>query len=132
LFDRGGTHRVFLWNALGVPINQANLFLAETTTEQYAIDTLDPIAVNTRVATENYHYALCLQQRYTTECSPLYLTRSGFEALKEANGKVLNGFRLHTDSVVKVLRQLEPSSLSVWVGMDHSPSRFPPVDQVES
>lgn len=28
---------VFLWNALGVPINQAKVFLAETTTKQFAV-----------------------------------------------------------------------------------------------
>jgi betaine lipid synthase len=37
--------RVFCWNALGVPMNQMNCFLNEgVTAEQFAKDTLDPIA----------------------------------------------------------------------------------------
>jgi betaine lipid synthase len=36
---------VFLWNALGVPMNQMQCFLKESVSvAQYAEDTLDPIA----------------------------------------------------------------------------------------
>lgn len=35
---------VFMWNALGVPMNQANMFKRETSVLQYAVDTLDPVA----------------------------------------------------------------------------------------
>lgn len=35
---------VFMWNALGVPMNQARMFKEETSVVQYAIDTLDPVA----------------------------------------------------------------------------------------
>jgi betaine lipid synthase len=57
----------FLWNALGVPSNQAQVFLSETTTEQFAIDTLDPVAYGTHVKTGAYHYQVCLEQKYTRE-----------------------------------------------------------------
>lgn len=46
----------FLWNALGVPNSQAEMFLNETTTENFAIDTLDPVAYNTHIASGAYHY----------------------------------------------------------------------------
>lgn len=57
----------FLWNALGVPTNQAQVFLSETTTEQFAIDTLDPVAYGTHIKTGAYHYKVCLEQKYSPE-----------------------------------------------------------------
>lgn len=45
---------IFQWNSLGVPINQARVFLKETTTSQFAIDALDPIGLNSHVAKDNY------------------------------------------------------------------------------
>lgn len=48
----------FMWNALGVPMNQANVFLKETTVSQFAIDTFDPVALNTPIKTDNYHCEL--------------------------------------------------------------------------
>lgn len=57
----------FLWNALGVPSNQAQVFLSETTTEQFAIDTLDPVAMGTHIASGAYHYQVCLELKYTPE-----------------------------------------------------------------
>lgn len=43
------------------------MFLNETTTENFAIDTLDPVAYNTHIASGAYHYQVCLEQRYTKE-----------------------------------------------------------------
>ncbi|GAA5903303.1 class I SAM-dependent methyltransferase [Sporobolomyces salmoneus] len=109
----------FLWNALGVPINQANVFLSETTTEQFAIDTLDPVAYGTHIANGAYHYQLCLEGRYTKKSCPLYLTRAGFESLKAKNGAALDCFRLHTDSINNVLNRLaKENSLTICVIMD--------------
>jgi len=51
----------------GVPINQARVFLAETTVAQFAADTFDPVALNTSLSTDNYFYQLCLQGRYTKD-----------------------------------------------------------------
>lgn len=108
----------FLWNALGVPNNQARMFLDETTTRAYAEDTLDPVAATTHIASGAYHYQVCLQAKYTPNSCPLYLTRDGFELLKKDNGKVMNAFRLHTDSIINVFRQLGKDSLTVCVIMD--------------
>lgn len=59
------SNAAFLWNALGVPMNQSSMFMKETSVEQYAIDTLDPVALKTHIATGAYHYQVCLQQHYT-------------------------------------------------------------------
>lgn len=75
----------FMWNALGVPMNQAQVFLKETSVSQFAIDTFDPVALNTPIKTDNYHYQLCLEGKYTKESCPAYLTREGFDALKKDN-----------------------------------------------
>ncbi|GAA6037709.1 hypothetical protein JCM8097_002300 [Rhodosporidiobolus ruineniae] len=109
---------VFLWNALGVPINQLKVLLKDTTVEQFAIDTFDPVALNTHIAKDNYFYQLCLEQRYTKESCPSYLTREGFEALKKDNSARLDCFRLHTDSIVNVMTRLGPNSLSLAIIMD--------------
>lgn len=50
--------------------------------------------------------------------SPLYLTRDAFELLKKDDGKVMDSFRLHTDSIMNVMVQLGPGSLTVAVIMD--------------
>lgn len=51
-------------NALGVPNNQARMFLDETTTRAYAEDTLDPVAATTHIASGAYHYQ-CVQPFYS-------------------------------------------------------------------
>ncbi|SCV73196.1 BQ2448_7121 [Microbotryum intermedium] len=104
------SNSAFLWNALGVPTNQARVFLSETTTEQFAIDTLDPVAHNTHIGSGAYHYQIPL--------SPEYLTRAGFEALKKNNGARLDCFRLHTDSIINVMKRLGSNSLTVAIIMD--------------
>ncbi|KAI5479438.1 betaine lipid synthase [Pseudohyphozyma bogoriensis] len=112
------SNQAFLWNALGVPSNQAKMFLDETSTRNYANDTLDPVAHNTHINSGAYHYQVCLEQKFTRNSCPLYLTREAFEFLKKNNGKALDCFRLHTDSVVSVMKQLGPSSLTIAVLMD--------------
>lgn len=110
----------FLWNALGVPMNQLEIFKKEgTSVEQFMIDTLDKVPSRSLVKDENYHYQLCLQAKYTHDSCPLYLKPEGFEALKADDGALLDSFRLHTDSIVNVLRGLESDSLTRAVVMDH-------------
>ena len=38
---------------------------------------------------------------YTPTSCPAYLTRAGFDALKANDAKIMNAFRLHTDSIVE-------------------------------
>ncbi|PWN29952.1 hypothetical protein BDZ90DRAFT_228998 [Jaminaea rosea] len=110
----------FLWNALGVPINQFNCFRNEgVSAGQYAVDTLDPVVNHSLLKSDNYHYHLCLTGRYSHDSCPLYLKKEGFEALKRNAAKPLDAFRLHTDSIVNVLRGLGDDSLTHAVVMDH-------------
>ncbi|UZJ51198.1 hypothetical protein CBS101457_000518 [Exobasidium rhododendri] len=110
----------FLWNALGVPINQYNCFRNEgITVEQYAIDTLDSMPSRALLRNENYHYKLCLQGNYSKDSSPLYLKKESYKKLKQDDAKLLDVLRLHTDSIVNVLRGLQDNSLTRAVLMDH-------------
>jgi len=103
----------FLWNALGVPVNQFDCFKNEgVSVEQFAIDTLDSIPGRSLFKNENYHYLLCLQGKYTKESCPLYLKPDGFKKLKEDSAAALDTFRLHTNSIVNVLRGLEDGHLT--------------------
>ncbi|KWU43798.1 hypothetical protein RHOSPDRAFT_29502 [Rhodotorula sp. JG-1b] len=108
----------FMWNALGVPMNQAQVFLQETSVSQFAIDTFDPVALNTPIKTDNYHYQLCLEGKYTKESCPAYLTREGFEALKKDDAARLDCFRVHTDSIMNVMKRLGKNSLTIAIIMD--------------
>ncbi|KAH0445918.1 hypothetical protein IEQ34_025248 [Dendrobium chrysotoxum] len=95
----------FLWNALGVPMNQYNCFLNEgVSVEQFAIDTLDSMPSRTLVRNNNYHYQLCLQAKYTKDSCPLYLKKEAYKKLKQDAASLLDSFRLHTNSIVNVLR----------------------------
>ncbi|WFD44619.1 hypothetical protein MPSI1_003287 [Malassezia psittaci] len=109
----------FLWNALGVPINQLNIFKEEGSVEQFVKDTFDPIPKRSLLSTDNYHYRLCLMGRYSPESCPLYLKREAFQKLKADNAKALDCFRLHTDSIITVLRGMDDNSLTRAILMDH-------------
>jgi betaine lipid synthase len=79
-------------------------------------DTLDPIGSHALLSKGAYHYLLvrtlsrllhlsnglaqCLLGKYTRESCPDYLTRRGFEILKN-NEKAMDSFRIHTDSILQ-------------------------------
>ncbi|CAD6983485.1 unnamed protein product [Tilletia controversa] len=120
----------FLWNALGVPINQMNVFLNEgCSVEQFAIDTLDSIPSRNLIKNNNYHYQLCLQHKYTKDSCPLYLKKEAFQKLKKDAAQALESFRLHTDSIVNVLRGLPDGGLSHAIVMDHL-DWYDPIDGI--
>ncbi|KAF8210145.1 hypothetical protein K438DRAFT_1903773 [Mycena galopus ATCC 62051] len=110
---------VFCWNALGVPLNQRKMLLDEGNIFEFIRDTLDPLVSTYLLKTGNYFYLLALLGHYTPESCPEYLTRAGFEALKANDGQVLDAFRLHTDSIVNVLRGLSDWALTRALIMDH-------------
>ena len=109
----------FLWNALGVPVNQLNIFKNEGSVEQFAIDTLDPVPKRSLLSNDNYHYRLCLMGNYSHESCPLYLKEDAFNALKANACAALDSFRLHTDAIVSVLRGMQDNSLTHAILMDH-------------
>ncbi|CAH2355576.1 hypothetical protein CLIB1423_29S00232 [[Candida] railenensis] len=107
---------VFLWKALGVPINQANMIQGSIL--NYIIDTLDPIVERSLLSTDNYFYYLCLQAKYAKNNCPSYLTSEGYHQLTKKNSPIPN-FRLHTDTLNDVLKRLSSQSLTIIVIMDH-------------
>ncbi|KAI9293726.1 hypothetical protein K502DRAFT_366453 [Neoconidiobolus thromboides FSU 785] len=108
---------VFLWKALGVPINQWNMLLNEGSSYQYMCDTLDPIISRSLFSNDQYFYHLCLKLQYTQDSCPSYVNQKYFQRLKSTN--ILDTMRLHTSSILEVLRSLEPSSLTKVILMDH-------------
>lgn len=110
---------IFLWNALGVPINQLKMLQSEGSALQYAIDTLDPVAEQTLLSKVNFHYMLPILQHYTHDCCPAYLKEKNFELLSAEGGKLLNSLVLHTETINNVLSSMADASLSKAVVMDH-------------
>ncbi|CEJ01538.1 hypothetical protein RMCBS344292_15562 [Rhizopus microsporus] len=108
---------MFMWNALGVPINQMNMFLKETTCQEYIENTLDPIPSHSLFKDDQYFYYLCLKQRYSHTSCPSYLTKEGFNTLKTSGA--LNAFRLHTESILDALKGMSNDYLTRLVVMDH-------------
>ncbi|WVR08104.1 hypothetical protein IAU60_005150 [Kwoniella sp. DSM 27419] len=107
---------MFNWHALGVPMNQMNCFLQDGSVEDYVTATLDPIPKLTTLKDDNYFFFLCLNGRYTRSSCPSYLKPEGFRALK--NGRASDAFKLHTDTILNVLRGLPDGSLTKVIVMD--------------
>ncbi|KAF8130541.1 hypothetical protein EV363DRAFT_1450349 [Boletus edulis] len=110
---------LFCWNALGVPLNQRKMLLNEGTMYEFLSDTLDPVPSTYLFKDGAYFYPLCLTGHYTPASCPSYLTRAGFDKLRSDNARATDAFRLHTDSIVNVLRGLSTGSLTRAVIMDH-------------
>jgi len=110
---------LFCWNALGVPMNQRKLLLEDGTAFEFVRETFDSITSTYSLRDGAYFYLLCLLGHYTPESCPSYLTQAGFDTLKSNQSEALDSFRLHTDSIVNVLRGLSPASLTRAVIMDH-------------
>ncbi|KAF5385883.1 hypothetical protein D9615_002476 [Tricholomella constricta] len=126
---------VFCWNALGVPLNQRRMLLEEGSIYEFICHTLDPLTSTYLLKTGNYFYLLALLGHYTPASCPNYLTPSGFKALKANSSSALDVFRLHTDSIVNVLRGLSRWSLTRALIMDHldwfTPGSKDVVEEVE-
>lgn len=108
---------LFLWKALGVPINQANMI--QGLILNYIIDTLDPIVNRSLLSKDNYFYYLCLQAKYAKDNCPAYLSDEGYSQLTKKKDNPVPNFRLHTDTLNDVLKRLASSSLTIIIIMDH-------------
>ncbi|KAG0241664.1 hypothetical protein B0O80DRAFT_449974 [Mortierella sp. GBAus27b] len=122
------SHPAFLWNALGVPINQMKLILDEGNAVQYIYDTLDSIMTRSLFKNDQYFYNLVVNRKYTHESCPSYLTEAGFQTLKEQ--KATESMLLHTKSIIQVLNSLADGELTKAVLMDHM-DWFDPKDAEE-
>lgn len=121
---------IFLWKALGVPANQANMM--DSSIIQYIIDTLDPIVGYSLLSTDNYFYYLCLKGHYTPKNCPDYLTKQGFKTLSKKINSPLEHVRLHTDYLNNVLDRLTKKTITVAVIMDHMDWFDPKSDEVNN
>ncbi|KAF8587138.1 hypothetical protein K439DRAFT_1386281 [Ramaria rubella] len=110
---------IFCWNALGVPLNQRRMILDEGSFYDFITDTLDPLPQTYSLKNGAYFYLLALLGHYTRASCPTYLTKNGFDTLKSTNPEAMEAFRLHTDSIINVLRGLPSCSLTRAVIMDH-------------
>ncbi|KAF9311353.1 hypothetical protein BG003_007503 [Podila horticola] len=122
------SHPAFLWNALGVPINQMKLILDEGDAVQYIYDTLDPIMHRSLFKDDQYFYNLVVNRQYARTSCPSYLTQQGFQVLKDSGAT--DAMVLHTSSIIQVLRSMRDGELTKAVLMDHM-DWFGPADAEE-
>ncbi|KAJ1724567.1 hypothetical protein LPJ53_001157 [Coemansia erecta] len=108
-----------MWQLLGVPINQLKMLHNEGSMSQYVRDTLDPVATRTSFASDNYFYHLLFARQYSRDCCPTYLTKPGFDRLRDAVQNSRSRFYLHTATIVDVLGGMGDSELDKAVLMDH-------------
>lgn len=108
---------IFLWKALGVPTNQAEMMGGSTL--QYIVDTMDPLIGRSLISSDNYFYYLTLKGKYSKENCPAYLKKKVHEIFASKSDSPLNRIRLHTDTLNNVLNTLAHKSLTVAVIMDH-------------
>lgn len=122
---------IFLWKALGVPVNQASLI--DGGIIQYVIDTIEPLIYKYQISSENYFYYLCLMGQYSRTNCPAYLTKKGHFNLAKRK-EALDGIRLHTDTINDVVDRLAPGTVTCAIIMDHmdwfSPSGTDALDEI--
>ncbi|AET41506.1 class I SAM-dependent methyltransferase Ecym_8221 [Eremothecium cymbalariae DBVPG len=108
---------MFLWKALGVPRNQANMI--NTPILNYIVDTLEPAIQKYSIASDNYFYYLTLKSCYSPTNCPDYVSKKGYEALSKPENSPLDGIRLHTETLNDVCHKLTKSTVTIAVIMDH-------------
>ncbi|RYP32757.1 hypothetical protein DL767_005048 [Monosporascus sp. MG133] len=126
----------FLWAALGVPKNQLTMIERDHAESEavrgpaatdskrtrshaiwrYMVDTLDPVAEQTHIATDNPYYHVCMAGAYTRRCRPDYLSEEAHAKLSRPGA--LDGLRIHTDGIHEVISRITPGTLTVAVIMD--------------
>lgn len=111
----------FAWEALGVPKEQFEMLMNESTVYDYAVNTFDPLIRRELLSKTSYFYRLCLMQSYANNESgncPEWLTSGGHQTLTQSCN--LKSIRIHTQAIVDVLTKLpEEPTLTKAVVMDH-------------
>lgn len=82
----------------------------------YALQTLDPVAMSTHLRRTNHYYLLCLLGHYTQECHPAYVSEQAYARLSRPGA--FESLRIHTDELREVLARLSPGALTIAVVMD--------------
>lgn len=111
---------IFLWKALGVPANQAEMM--GDSVFKYVVDTLDPVVHRSLISTDNYFYYLTLKGRYARNNCPSYLTEKGYRNLttvRSDGSAPIDNLRLHTDTLNDVFARLSKKSITIAIIMDH-------------
>jgi betaine lipid synthase len=125
----------FLWSALGVPKNQLAMIEADHAESDavrgpnakakntrshaiwhYMVNTLDPVAEETHIATDNPYYYVCVAGKFSRQCHPDYLNPRSHAKLSRPGA--LDGLRIHTDELEEVISRIMPGTLTVAVIMD--------------
>ncbi|KYK56751.1 hypothetical protein DCS_03757 [Drechmeria coniospora] len=125
----------FLWNALGVPKNQLDIIEADHARSSlakgeklpgkscrsravwhYMVNTLDPVAEETHISSDNPYYYVCLAGKFSLKCPPEYLRPETHAKLSRP--RALDGLRIHTDELEEVIARISPETLTVAVVMD--------------
>ena len=143
----------WVWKAAGVPPAQRQMILADhqdnpylnplgrtlsdTTGEamwEYIVNTLDPVARDTLISDDNYHYLLTLRGSYSRRsvlfclspllrrglyihsrrCHPQYLSPKAHAKLSRPDA--FSGLQIHTDEINEVITQIKPGTLTIAVG----------------
>ncbi|RDW90008.1 class I SAM-dependent methyltransferase [Aspergillus mulundensis] len=123
------SQKKFLWKALGVPKNQlamiesdykaaagASCNIRSRAIWHYMVDTVDPVAQQTHIGSDNPYYYVCLAGKYSRTCHPEYLSSEAHAMLSQSGA--LDNLHIHTDEVTKVLSRFSPDTLTVAVLMD--------------
>lgn len=111
---------IFLWKALGVPVNQAAMM--GDSVLKYVIDTFDPIIKRSLISNDNYFYYLTLMGKYSKKNCPTYLSEKGFQRLTSVNKNgesPIDNIRIHTDTLNDVFARLNKKSITIAIIMDH-------------
>lgn len=111
---------IFLWKALGVPANQAEMI--GDSVLRYVVETLSPVVHRLLISLDNYFYYLTLKGQYARNNCPDYLTEKGRLRLtqKRSDGTApINNIRVHTDTLNSVFARLSNKSISIAIIMDH-------------
>ena len=129
------SHESFLWSALGVPKNQLAMIEADHAESDavrgpnptakntrshaiwnYMVNTLDPMAEDTHIASDNPYYHVCLAGKFSRKCHPDYLSPQSHVKLSRPGA--LDGLRIHTDEFEEIISRISPGTLTVAVIMD--------------
>lgn len=108
---------IFLWQALGVPANQASLM--GPSVWKYVKDTFEPLITRSLISKDNYFYYLTLKGHYAPDNCPDYLTKSSYTKFSSKTDSPLNNIRVHTDFLNDVFARLTSGSLTIAIIMDH-------------
>jgi betaine lipid synthase len=89
--------------------------------QEYMVNTLDPVILNTHLRLENYFYYMPLMMKYNYDApgNPSYLTQEGGIILRDFPER-LDAIKIHTDYINNVLeREVNDNELTKVILMDH-------------